>query len=485
MIEFPFIFKRVIMVKFLLCFIFISNVSAQELFTDQYLEKVSTLRDSALTNSLAYDITESLTTEVGSRLGGSKGDALAVEWAVAKFKELGFDKVWTEPVTFPKWVRGVETAEVLSPYPHEIKITALGGSLSTPKKGIKGEIVHFKTIQELQDADASLVKGKITFISNRMQRYKNGKGYGMANGARYMTAKITAEKGGIGAIIRSIGTDSNRDPHTGAMKSGNRDPDTGKITLLNKHEIVPAGAISNPDADLLVNMLKRNKPIIFKFTLGSHWDGEYTSQNVIGEITGKTKPNEVVVIGGHLDSWDLATGALDDASGCGITMAAAKLIKDAGIQPRRTIRVVLWANEENGLFGARAYAKAHKDEMNQHIIGGESDFGASTIYAFSSNVANEALPVIAKIAELLQPLNIGYTGNNGRSGADISPLKKAGMATFGMAQDGTNYFDLHHTPDDTMDKIAPEEIAQNVAAWIVFVALAAEYKGDFGFGLNQ
>jgi len=249
--------------------------------------------------------------------------------------------------------------------------------------------------------------------------------------------------------------------------------------------VVPAGAISNPDADLLVNMLKRGKPVIFKYTLGSHWDGEYTSQNVIGEITGREKPDEVVVIGGHLDSWDLGTGAIDDASGCAITMATAMLIKDAGIQPYRTIRVVLWANEENGLYGARAYAKAHKNEMAKHIIGGESDFGASTIYAFSSNVSEASLPVIAQIAELMQPLNIGYTGNNGGSGADISPLKKAGMATFGLAQDGTNYFDLHHTPDDTMDKIVPEEIAQNTAAWIVFVALAAEYQGDFGFNLNQ
>lgn len=473
------------MVKFFLCFVFIGTVSAQELFTSEFLDEVAVLRDKALTDSTAYDITESLTTEVGARLGGSKGDALAVKWAVAKFNELGFDKVYTQPVTFPKWVRGVETAEILSPYPHEIKITALGGSLSTPKKGLKGEIVHFKTIKDLKDADASLVKGKITFISNRMQRAKNGSGYGKANGARYMAAKYTADKGGIGAIIRSIGTDSNRDPHTGSMKAVDFDVETEIVTLLKKGEIVPAGAISNPDADLLVNMLKRDKPVVFKYTLGSHWDGEYTSQNVIGEITGREKPDEVVVIGGHLDSWDLGTGAIDDASGCAITMATAKLIKDAGIKPYRTIRVVLWANEENGLYGARAYAKAHKDQMNNHIIGGESDFGAATIYSFSTSVADAALPTIAKIAELLQPLNIGYTGNKGRSGADISPLKKAGMATFGLAQDGTKYFDLHHTPDDTMDKVVPEEIAQNVAAWIVFVALAAEYKGDFGFGLNQ
>ena len=473
------------MFKVLALLLTVNTLQAQDIFDADFIKQVTTLRDKALTDSTAYDITESLTTEVGPRLGGSKGDARAVKWAVAKFNELGFDKVWTEPVTFPKWVRGVETAEIIAPFPHEIKITALGGSLSTPKRGLKGEIVHFKTIDDLKNADASLVKGKITFISNRMERYKNGKGYGMANGARYMAAKYTAEKGGIGAIIRSIGTDSNRDPHTGGMKSVNYNKKTGEITLLKKGEVVPAGAISNPDADLLVNVLKRGKPVVFKYTLGSHWDGQYTSQNVIGEITGREKPEEVVIIGGHLDSWDLATGAIDDASGCGITMAAAKLIKDAGIKPYRTIRVVLWANEENGLHGARAYGKAHKDEIMQHIIGAESDFGASPIYQFKSNVSDQALPVIARMAELLAPIGVTYAGNKAHSGADVSPLLSLGMATMQLSQDGTNYFDLHHTQDDTMDKIVPEEIAQNTAAWIVFVALAAEYKGNFGFDLYK
>ena len=473
------------MIKFLLCILCINQVVvAKDIFPDEYLKQVSSLRDSALTDSTAYNLTESLTTEVGARLGGSEGDAKAVAWAVAKFEELGFDNVYTQPVTFNKWVRGVETAEILSPYSHEIKITALGGSHPTSENGIQGEIAHFKTLKELQDADDSEVKGKITFVSNRMKRTKNGSGYGAANGARYMAAYVTAQKGGIGSIVRSIGTDSNRDPHTGSMKSSHTHPETKEVRLLNKDETVPSGAISNPDADLLVNVLKRGKPVTFKYTLGSHWDGKYTSQNVIGEITGREKPDEVVVIGGHLDSWDLGTGAIDDASGCAITMATAKLIKDAGIKPYRTIRVVLWANEEYGLSGAKAYAKEHKDSMDKHIIGAESDFGAAPIYAISSNVSNESLPVVAKMAELLSPLNIGYAGNKGYSGADISPLKAAGMATFGLAQDGTNYFDLHHTPDDTMDKIVPEEIAQNVAAWIVFVALAAEYTGDFGFNLN-
>ncbi len=471
------------MLKILLCLLFINQVSAKEIFSKEYLKQVSTLRDKALTDTTAYDITESLTSEVGARLSGSEGDAKAVKWAIAKFKELNFDKVYTEPVIINKWVRGVETAEIISPYPHQIKITALGGSNPTPKKGITGEIVHFKSLQELKDADASLVKGKITFISDKMERTRNGSGYGKVNGGRYYAGSITAEKGGIGAIIRSIGTDNNRDPHTGGMKAVDTNKETGEMRFLSKDEVVPTGAISNPDADLLVNIIKRGNPVKFKYTLGGHWDGEYTSYNVIGEITGREKPDEVVVIGGHLDSWDLGTGAIDDGAGCGITMAAAKLIKDAGIQPYRTIRVILWANEEMGLSGAKTYAKNQSNNMKNHIIGAESDFGAGSIYAIESNVSEHALPVVAKIAELLKPLGIGYGGNNGGAAPDITPLKAAGMATFKLSQDGTKYFDLHHTQDDTMDKIVPEEIAQNVAVWIVFVALAAEYTGNFGFDL--
>ncbi len=459
----------------------ISTTSVAQNFSDDFIKKVSDLRDFALTDNTAYEITESLTTEVGARLGGSENDAKAVAWAVDKFKELGFDKVYTEPVTFPRWLRGVEKAEVLSPYPQELKITALGGSHPTPKNGLKGEIIHFSTIEDLEKAEPSSVKGKITFISNRMKRARDGSGYSQANRARSKAALVSAEKGAIGAIIRSIGTDHNRDPHTGAMSSGDRHPETGEISIFPKDKIVPTGAISNPDADLLVNMLSRGKPIIIKYTLGGHWDGEYTSHNVIGEITGRVKPGEAVTIGGHLDSWDLGTGAIDDASGCAITMATAKLIKDAGIQPYRTIRVVLWANEENGLFGARAYAKAREDALNNLIIAAESDFGAGKIYAIASRVSEQSLPIVAKMAELMTPLDIGYAGNNGRSGPDIIPLKAAGVATMGLYQDGTDYFDLHHTQDDTFDKVVPEDIAQNVAAWIVFTALAAEYTGNFGF----
>ncbi|WP_395374645.1 M28 family peptidase [Marinicella sp. W31] len=447
--------------------------SAADLYPQDFLQQVEKLRDMALTDDTAYQLIESLTTEVGPRLGGSPADAAAVTWAMDKFKSMDFDKISLEPVTFRRWVRGPETAEIIAPFPQPLKITALGRSMPTPKEGITGEIAHFATIEDLEAATDDQVQGKIVYISNKMLRKKDGSGYGPAVKARSMTAKVAAEKGGIGAIIRSIGTDSHRGPHTGATRY-----QEGESTL-------PVGALSNVDADLLDNVLKRNKPVTVRYTLGSDWGDEYTSYNVIGDIVGREKPDEYVIIGGHLDSWDLGTGAIDDASGCGITMATASLIKQHIGQPRRTIRVILWANEEYGLFGARAYHAAHQHEMNKHIIGAESDFGAGRIYALASRADVASMPVFEAMAELLKPLDIPYVGNKGYSGPDLIPMRRAGMAVAGLYQDGTSYFDYHHTPEDTLDKVIPADIAQNVAVWVVFTALAAEYAGDFGFGLSD
>lgn len=462
---------------FLATMIISSNLAAaqknESSYSADFLRQVAELRDQALSNQLAYELTESLTTEVGARLAGSPGDAQAVAWAKAKFETLGFDQITLEPVTFDRWTRGHETAEIIAPYPHKIAITALGRTNPTPDEGITGDIVHFATIAELETADPEQVKGKITFISNRMERHKDSSGYGKAVGARGTAAQITAAKGGIAAIIRSIGTDDNRTPHTGAAKY---DKDTPSV---------PAGAISNPDADLLVNMLNRNKPVTLKLTLTSHWDGEYTSHNVIGDMVGTEQKDQYIVIGCHLDSWDLGTGAIDDASGCGLTMAAAKLIREHLGPLKKTIRVVLWANEEYGLSGAKAYYEAHKQQLDKHILGGESDLGADRIYAFGTRVADKALPIVNEISALLKPLGIEYSNNKSSSGADLIPMRHAGMAVFNLRQDGTKYFDYHHTANDTLDKIDRDDLAQNLAAWIVVTAMAANTNQDFGFGLQD
>ena len=458
----------------LLCIVISFGVVAEPgQFNDDFIEQVKQLRDQALDHPLAYEITESLTTEVGARLAGSPGDAKAVAWAKAKFNELEFDRVITEPVTFNRWTRGEEMAEVISPYQHQLAITALGRTNPTPDEGIEAEVVHFADLAALESAEKQEVAGKIVFISQRMERHRDGSGYGKAVGVRGAVAQVTAAKGGVAAMIRSIGTDNNRTPHTGAARYDENVPS------------VPAGALANPDADLLVNILKRHQPVTVKLTLTSLWDGEYTSQNVIGDMIGSEKPDEYIVIGCHLDSWDLGTGAIDDASGCGITMAAAKLINKHLGPLKRTIRVVLWANEEYGIDGAKAYYQAHKNELKQYILGGESDFGAGEIYALGTRVAEKALPTVERMMNLLKPLGIEYIGNKGSSGADLIPMRKAGMAVFGLKQDGTDYFDYHHTANDTLDKVNPEELAQNVAAWIVVTALAAEADHEFGFGLSD
>ncbi len=436
-------------------------------------DTISVLREHGQKSPLAYELVESLTTEIGPRLGGSVNDARAVDWAQTKLKQLNFDRVHTEAVTFPRWVRGIEQAEITAPFPHKLAITALGGSGPTPPGGLEAEIIAFANLEQLKKARKKDIAGKIVFINQPMPRFRDGHGYGQTVGVRYMASQLTAEKGGKAVLIRSIATDNNRLPHTGVMKVSPEQPG------------VPAAALSVPDAILLDNMLKRNRPVTVKLVLGSHWDGQYTSQNVLGDIIGNEKPNEFVLLACHLDSWDLGTGAIDDGAGCAIMMAAAAHIKALGLKPRRSIRVLLAANEEYGLAGAKAYAKAHQHDAKKHVIGGESDFGAGTIYRFDSHVAPKAFGLMDQVAQAIAPLGVMRGDNNAHGGADISTLKKLGMPVVDMQQDGSDYFDYHHTANDTLDKIQPEAMAQNATVWALFAWLAANYPGDFGWFAEQ
>jgi carboxypeptidase Q len=427
-----------------------------------------TLRDRALQQDTAWDIVESLTTEVGQRLAGTEGDARAVAWAVAKFRALGFDEVRTEPVTFPVWLRGEESGEVLSPFPQPLVLTALGGSIGTEGAPLDAEIVHFETLDALRAVPDDSLDGRIAFISTRTQRYRDGRGYGLSVGSRVDGASIAAAKGASALLIRSIGTSNDRFPHTGNMRyaeGGRR---------------IPAAAVSNPDADLLLNMLRREQPVTVRIRMQAATVGEYTSQNVIGEVRGSELPDEVVLIGGHLDSWDLGTGAIDDGAGVAITMAAGALIASLPERPRRSIRVVAFANEEQGLIGARQYAERHAASIRQHLIGAESDFGAGRIYGLRSNAPDQAWPAIEQIGAVLAPLGIELERGVGGPGPDLIPLVARGMTWAQLAQDGTDYFDYHHTPNDTLDKIDPIALRQQVAAYAAFAWMAAQAEGDFG-----
>ncbi|MEM9301395.1 MAG: M28 family peptidase [Pseudomonadota bacterium] len=444
-----------------------------QLLSPEDLERADELRTLAQESALAWELLEDLTVEVGPRMAGSAGDARGVAWGEARFKALGFDRVALEPVTFPAWRRGAERATLVGPYGLDLAVTALGGSVGTPEAGITAPLVRFATLADLDAAPDGSLEGRIAYIGNRMARASDGSGYGPAVQARARGASIAAQKGASALVIRSIGTDDNRTPHTGVM------------SYIPGYARIPAAAISNPDADVIDGLFDRGSIPRLTLALDVGPAGEYTSHNVIGEIRGSERPEEIVLIGCHLDSWDLGMGVLDDGAGCAVTMAAAKLIREHAGAPSRTIRVVLFANEEQGLWGARAYRDAHLDDLDHHIIGAESDFGAGRIYRFSTRFAPEAFGLADQFARALAPLGIVRGDNNAFGGADISPMRAAGMAVATLHQDGTHYFDYHHTSNDTLDKVDRENLAQNVAAWTVFTWLAAQAPGDFGKGLGE
>lgn len=430
------------------------------------LDTAAKLRATALADDTGWKVTESLTAEVGPRLAGSEADARAVEWAKAKFKALGFDKVWTEPVTFPKWERRSQSAEVLGPHSQKLVLTALGGSVGGT---VEGQVVRFPDLDSLEKAAPGSLAGKIAFIDYRMERAQDGHGYGMGSRVRGAGPSAAIRAGAAAYLMRSAGTDDHRVAHTGMSR------------YADGLAPIPMAALSNPDADQLTRLLAVDPSTRVRMALDCGWDGEYTSQNVIGELTGSKHPDEIVLIGGHLDSWDEGTGAIDDAAGVGISMAAAKLIADLPQRPARTIRVVAFANEEQGLWGGRAYAQAHAAELPKHALVSESDLGAGRIYGFDAgNIDDGAKDAVQQIAKALEPLGIEWRPGEGDPESDVGRFAAMGAAWAWLGHDATGYFDLHHTPDDTMDKIDPKVLQQNVAAYAVYTYLAAQAEGGFG-----
>jgi len=429
----------------------------------------ASLRDGALGGTRAFDIVRSLTTEIGPRPAGSVALRAAADWGVRTMRGLGFQNVRTEPVTVPHWVRGQESGQILSPWPQPMVLTALGGSVGTPEGGLEAEVVSFGSLEELDKADPARVKGKIVFLDKKMERAKDAAvGYRATVPIRSSGPAHAAKLGAAGVLIRSVATDHNRTPHTG----GTRYEEGGTR--------IPAAALSVPDADLLAAEIASGKPVRFRLKLGARALPEEPAANVIGEILGREKPDEIVLLACHLDSWDLGTGAIDDAAGCGIMMEAARRIGELKQHPRRTIRVILYANEEFGLSGARAYAQAHQAELAKHMLAGESDFGSGKVWRASSRVGPEALGRFAEIAALLAPIGVAPGDNDAGGGADLSPMAPAHVPLVGLSQDGTYYFDWHHTSNDTLDKIDPKDLDQNVAAWAALAYAAAEMPGDFG-----
>ena len=424
------------------------------------------LIDKALEDDLAWEILESLTTEIGPRLAGSEAEAKARDWGVKTLRELGFKNVRIETFDIPYWERVSESAAVVAPFPQELKITALGNSVATPEGGLTAEIVRFRTLLELEDAPLAGFEGKIIFVDEVMTRTQDGSGYGWAVTKRSGAANEAARRGAAAALIRSAGTSVVRTPHTGVMRYEE------DVTP------VPIAALSNPDADQLARALERaDGKVEVKLDISVRTKTTVQSGNVIGEIPGRT--DELIVIGGHIDSWDLGTGAVDDAAGIAITTAAAKLIGDLPGRPQRTIRVIMWGAEEVGLLGAYAYAKAHADELDKHILASESDFGAGPVWQFRTGFGEQSLPKAEIYQKALRRLGVGPGDNLASGGPDVIPLRRAGVPVFRLRQDGRDYFDLHHTQEDTIDKVDPEALKQNVAAWAATVYIASELEGDY------
>lgn len=442
----------------------LSLAAAAEELDKETVREANTLISRSLDSSVGYDIINSLTTEVGPRLAGSEAEARARDWAVAKFKTLGFKNVRIEPFSVDYWERHVESAEIVSPFPQKLHITTLGGSVATKPGGVTGQIVRFASLQALIDAPMAGLAGKIVFVDEYMTRTQDGSGYGVAVRKRSGAANEAGKRGAIAALIRSVGTDQHRFPHTGQMNYAKQIPK------------VPIAALSAPDADQLQRALLLGE-VEVKLSLEVESLGPRQSGNVIGEIPGET--DEIVIIGGHLDSWDLGTGAVDDGAGIGITLGAAKMILDLKRKPQRTIRVVMFGSEEVGLVGAKAYAEAYKTELDKHVIGAESDFGGGKIWRFDTRFGKDKLHFAAAIQAVLGPLGIALGDNSASGGPDMGPMRALGMPVATLKQNGWDYFDLHHTANDTFDKIKPEDIAQNVAAYAAFAWMAANLDGHF------
>ncbi|MEM7613136.1 MAG: M28 family peptidase [Pseudomonadota bacterium] len=427
---------------------------------------VESLIAQGLNDDVGYTFVRDLTTEVGPRLAGSEAEARARRWATEALNELGFSDVRTEPFEIPYWSRQVDRARIVAPAPQALVITALGGSTSTPEGGVEAEVIRFENMSELRAADALKVAGKIVFIDEKMTRTQDGSGYGMAVRKRRNCATETSAMGGVACLIRSVGTQQRRFAHTGMMSRSETVGDG------------PAAALSPPDADQLTRLLEKG-PVRVHIDIKVETRTDAPSGNVIADVIGREKPEEIVLIGCHLDSWDLGTGAVDDGAGCGIVVAAAHLINTLDEAPRRTVRVVLYGAEEVGLLGGWAYARRHEDDLDNHILAAESDFGADKVWRFETRFGDGALPYARAIQQVLAPLGISPGNNNAFGGPDVSMLPRYGVPVVTPRQNGWDYFDLHHTPDDTFDKIDHAKFNQNVATYAAFAYLAAEMNWDF------
>ena len=426
------------------------------------------LIDYILANSQGFETLSYLTDNIGPRLSGSKGAALAVQYTEKRFRDWGID-VRREAVMVPHWVRGEERGRLVSHNDQRMVLTALGGSVATPAAGLTAEVIEVTSFDQLAELGSEKIKGTIVLYYGVMDLalVESGRAfeaYSKAVGFRGTGASRAAEFGAVAAVIRSVASASLRTPHTGALRYDEKQPR------------IPAAALATEDADLVHRLLAKGERVRMHLVLTPRTLPDVASSNVIAEIRGSERPEEIVLIGGHLDSWDLATGAIDNGSGVAMVMEAMRAMKELGIQPKRTIRCVLFMNEENGLRGGRKYFEtvARRAELQKHVAAIESDAGVATPIGFTTTLEGKNLERVHARMKLLDRIVPMKFQSSKHTGADTSPLIGAGVPGFGFLPDPRYYFDFHHTPADTLDKVDPKALAQDTAAIAALAYVIAE-----------
>jgi len=422
---------------------------------DAYREPAARIIGEAVGSTFAWQRLSVLTDSIGNRLSGTPALERAVAWAAAEMARDGLENVHTEKVMVPHWVRGAESAEIVAPTRHPIVMLGLGDSVGTPPDGVQADVVVVHTFEEL-DAKGSALRGRIVLFNVTFTNYGETVRFRSAGPSR------AARLGAVGMLIRAVGPAGLRTPHTGALQYSNDAPK------------IPAAAIASEDADRIQRMADRGDKVVVKLAMQAHFEPDAESANVVGEIRGRELPNEVVVVSGHLDSWDVGAGATDDGGGCVVSWEALRIMKKLNLRPRRTVRVVLWTNEENGGRGGLAYRDQHRAELGNHIMMMESDSGVFRPLGFGFTGSDQARDKVRAIATLLSGIGADQVTPGG-GGADITPATQDGrIPAMSLEVDGSKYFLIHHTPADTIDKIDPIEMAKCAATVGVMAYVVAD-----------
>ncbi|HUG39968.1 MAG TPA: M28 family metallopeptidase [Longimicrobiales bacterium] len=412
------------------------------------------LIDAALADSAAWHRLAELVDRFGHRFSGSESLERAIDWILAGMRSDGLENVRGEPVLVPRWVRGRESATLLEPREADLPMLGLGGSTGTPPGGITAEVLVVSSFDELQRR-AGEARGRIVLFDVPFT------GYGETVRYRTSGAVAAARAGAVASLIRSVGPFSMKTPHTGAMRYEDGVPR------------IPHAAITVEDAMMLHRLQDRGERVVVRLAMDARTEPDVESRNVVAELRGRERPEEVVVLGGHIDSWDVGQGAMDDAGGSVIAWEAVRLMKDLGLRPRRTVRVVLWTNEENGLRGGTAYRDRHRDALDHHVLAIESDAGVFDPVGFGFTGSDRAFEIVRQVAEILHRIGAGEITRGG-GGADIGPIMQLGVPGMGLRVDGDRYFWYHHTDADTLDKLDPREVALCTAAMAVMAYVIAD-----------